>query len=471
MAWLYSLFIFVIILFPSLSNGQLHIMRLVPMDTLFCGEDSLHNFKVVNYNNDEYPDYYVVSNRRAYLFNGESLELFWNGPRINNLNYQNLEYIESIEVWRNYLIERIDAETFEITWIDLPEQIPGGPIVGGTYIDIDDDWFANMYIGYIAFNNFETIFSQISLSETALEIGWSFGLGLTFGLGGYFINEFYCSRSLENKTFLYNDQIYLWHFGNLYEWWLDIFGDIQDRYWGQTIIYNSYFSEVMSYQSYNGLTKSCDFYSDDENIAPKQLLAGEYNIILYNDIFNDSTFLTYSSDYGISYPQFFIYDNELKILVGSMSGRFNMLDLDLSLFRPFPEQFPGGIQDIYAEDIDNDGTDEVFCIYGSYIIICEIEEGVGIDDPSAALPIFYITNHPNPFNASTSIQFNLPESGLVSIDIFNLLGQNVSRLIDSPLPAGNHQVTWNAADLPSGIYFYKIQAGEYRQTKKMMLLK
>jgi len=80
-------------------------------------------------------------------------------------------------------------------------------------------------------------------------------------------------------------------------------------------------------------------------------------------------------------------------------------------------------------------------------------------------------NYPNPFNSSTSIKYALPEPSYVSIKVYNILGQLVTSLVDSPLPAGYHQIIWNTGDLASGMYFCKIQAGEYSQTKKMMLLK
>jgi len=80
-------------------------------------------------------------------------------------------------------------------------------------------------------------------------------------------------------------------------------------------------------------------------------------------------------------------------------------------------------------------------------------------------------NYPNPFNSSTSIKYALPEPAYVSIKVYNILGQLVISLVNSPLPAGYHQVTWSADNLSSGMYFYKLQAGEYSQSKKMLLLK
>jgi len=81
-------------------------------------------------------------------------------------------------------------------------------------------------------------------------------------------------------------------------------------------------------------------------------------------------------------------------------------------------------------------------------------------------------NYPNPFNPSTKINYTLPAEANVTLKIFNILGQEVMTLINNELvSAGNHETTFNASSLPSGIYLYRIQAGTFIQTKKMMLLK
>jgi hypothetical protein len=80
-------------------------------------------------------------------------------------------------------------------------------------------------------------------------------------------------------------------------------------------------------------------------------------------------------------------------------------------------------------------------------------------------------NYPNPFNPSTTISFSLPEKSFVSLKVFDLLGREVATLVSGELPAGNQSVQWNAANMPGGIYFYRLQAGTYSATKKLVLLK
>jgi hypothetical protein len=80
-------------------------------------------------------------------------------------------------------------------------------------------------------------------------------------------------------------------------------------------------------------------------------------------------------------------------------------------------------------------------------------------------------NYPNPFNPSTKIKFSLSEAGLTNIAIYNLLGQKVATVLNEELVAGRHTVDFNASNLSSGVYFYKIESGKNIATKKMMLLK
>lgn len=79
--------------------------------------------------------------------------------------------------------------------------------------------------------------------------------------------------------------------------------------------------------------------------------------------------------------------------------------------------------------------------------------------------------YPNPFNNSTLISFYLPTISRVQINIYNLLGQKLETVVNKEMSAGINQVRWNANELPSGVYLYMLQAGEYIETKKMILMK
>ena len=80
-------------------------------------------------------------------------------------------------------------------------------------------------------------------------------------------------------------------------------------------------------------------------------------------------------------------------------------------------------------------------------------------------------NYPNPFNPTTSMQYTISSRQFVTLKVYDLLGREVATLVNEEKPAGEYEVEFNAADLPSGIYFYQLKAGEFSKTKKMILLK
>jgi len=86
-----------------------------------------------------------------------------------------------------------------------------------------------------------------------------------------------------------------------------------------------------------------------------------------------------------------------------------------------------------------------------------------------------LQNYPNPFNPSTSIQYSLEKAGMVSLKVYNLLGQEVATLVNGPLEAGSYSVPFNTntgtLSLSSGVYFYRLEAGSFVSTKKLILMK
>jgi plastocyanin len=80
-------------------------------------------------------------------------------------------------------------------------------------------------------------------------------------------------------------------------------------------------------------------------------------------------------------------------------------------------------------------------------------------------------NYPNPFNPVTDIRFDIPRSAFVKLTVMNLIGQEVEVLTNGQLSAGSYVADWNASNYPSGVYFYRLEAGTYSDTKKMILIK
>jgi len=80
-------------------------------------------------------------------------------------------------------------------------------------------------------------------------------------------------------------------------------------------------------------------------------------------------------------------------------------------------------------------------------------------------------NYPNPFNPTTSIKYSLPEQEFISLKIFDILGKEVATLVNEIKPSGNYEVQFDASNLSSGVYFYQLRAGNFTETKKMLLAK
>ncbi len=97
----------------------------------------------------------------------------------------------------------------------------------------------------------------------------------------------------------------------------------------------------------------------------------------------------------------------------------------------------------------------------------------GVRDPDVGRPGRYSlsNNYPNPFNPSTSISFSIPVRSHIHLRVYNVLGQLITTLADADKSPGTYSVSWNAGDLPGGIYFYRLEAGRYGETRKMVLIK
>lgn len=122
---------------------------------------------------------------------------------------------------------------------------------------------------------------------------------------------------------------------------------------------------------------------------------------------------------------------------------------------------------IVQVDTNMDGTyDEVFEVSPETPVSIETNE-------SSNIPANFELqqNYPNPFNPTTNIGFSLPNASHVELTIFNSLGQVVATLVNSEIQAGSHTVKWDAGNLSSGIYFYRLKSGNFVETQKMILMK
>ncbi len=120
---------------------------------------------------------------------------------------------------------------------------------------------------------------------------------------------------------------------------------------------------------------------------------------------------------------------------------------------------------IYSDSTDN----EIFIIDGITGQIVPI----GITNISTEVPDNFVLyqNYPNPFNPSTKIRFDIPKSSIVKLIVYDMIGREVSVLLNEKIKPGSYEYQWDGSDLTSGVYFYKLQAEGFVQVKKMILIK
>jgi len=156
-----------------------------------------------------------------------------------------------------------------------------------------------------------------------------------------------------------------------------------------------------------------------------------------------------------------------KIYVGSDGGGVLMSDDAGASFISINDNL--GDLRVHCLTIDSDGR--LLAGTGSGIYYYDIMIDVAINDHLIPDQLIINQNYPNPFNASTTIQYSLPIETDVIIDIYDIQGRRVTTLIEERQPAGSHQVVWNAKDISSGIYLYKIKAGNCTLAKQCIVLK
>jgi hypothetical protein len=150
----------------------------------------------------------------------------------------------------------------------------------------------------------------------------------------------------------------------------------------------------------------------------------------------------------------------------------------MASFGPFKFR-PGDTQQVVFKMAVGQGTDHLSSITSLRAVLEYDSIITDVDDNSVAtLPCEFAVrqNYPNPFNPATTINYSLPERAEVEVTVFNVLGQRVTTLVRESQSAGEHSVVWNSTDnsgrsVSSGVYFYRVRAGDAIQTWKMMLLK
>lgn len=193
----------------------------------------------------------------------------------------------------------------------------------------------------------------------------------------------------------------------------------------------------------NGLTITNTLPPDVYDINPDSALAGT------------SVFVTITG---------FNFQVGAGVTIGGISLGNLMVINDFTITGNSPSSLPVGTYTIQVTNPDGqfDQLPLAFTVYSS----------TGINDDNQVPDGFnLLQNYPNPFNPSTKIEFQIPNGSLTKVTVYNLAGQEVATLLNEYRPAGTYSIEFNAENLPSGIYFYRLTAGDYSAMKKMILMK
>ena len=125
-----------------------------------------------------------------------------------------------------------------------------------------------------------------------------------------------------------------------------------------------------------------------------------------------------------------------------------------------------------TEDLLSFSTDSLKGCFIDGVVYGDTSLITGVNDkPYSVFNYKLEQNYPNPFNPTTNIRFQIPESGMVTLKVYNILGKEVATLVKEERSAGSYEVEFDASSLPSGVYFYQLKAGSFIKTNKMILLK
>lgn len=126
----------------------------------------------------------------------------------------------------------------------------------------------------------------------------------------------------------------------------------------------------------------------------------------------------------------------------------------------------------WGGDLTGSANPATIAVDAAKNITATFQQGTGISDETEQPTEYRLDqNYPNPFNPSTTIRFSLKQNGLTTLAVFNAVGQKVQTVFHQYLKAGNHQISFDATDLPSGIYFYQIRSGNFKAVRKFVVMK
>ncbi len=182
------------------------------------------------------------------------------------------------------------------------------------------------------------------------------------------------------------------------------------------------------------------------------------------------TFTSFNSDFPGGGINSILIEDSVK-WIGSSKGLISFNGKEWKVFNKGNSALPDDW--VYTLAIDKYGNKWIGTISGGLAVYKENGIVTSNQEPAFSKPSEFhlFQNFPNPFNPATTIQFSVPEKDYVTIKVFDIMGREVTTLVNEYKASGEYKVEFNASDLPSGIYFYKLQSGDFISSRKLILLK
>jgi hypothetical protein len=181
-------------------------------------------------------------------------------------------------------------------------------------------------------------------------------------------------------------------------------------------------------------------------------------VSVVSDVLSDITFNSTTNAVHIIWEDI---DNPVTLPDGDI-----LLKLEFEILTGEPSSLTVDFMEAYIVDVEGNN----FVVFGFEGEVVRLLTSIDDDDE---IPVSFDlgANYPNPFNGSTIINYQLPQSSHIQIVIYDVLGRTIDTILDETKEAGYHQVTWNSPNQPSGIYFYRMITDEFSKTSKMLYLK
>jgi len=346
--------------------------------------------------------------------------------------------------------------------------------------DLSDSWFSIMR-SVKAFSFDHSDFGDIYVIYLYNELFKSSDDGFSWNLLGEtpFVAAFYCVSSLLFYA-CYDDVFYRSSDGG-YSW---VARQIASDIYVDELMVDQASPEYIYVGTNNGIYRSTDSgdswlisLESDGHLQDVEMDPNNANI-LYATLWSEG--IMKSVNYGQTWSFIHTGPPSIEKIVVSFNDSLKLYGIsgDNYLCRSIDGGYSWIRTDIFVGNISNhsiavDYWDDNFVYVNMLDGIQRIYLGTTNIREDNSLPFEYshAQNYPNPFNAATTISYTLPHPANVTLDIYNILGRKVKTLYDGNQPAGSHSLIWNADGFASGVYFYKLTAGEYKHAQKMMLLK